>query len=103
MQTAKALVRLCGCAGSPEPSLVAYVISKYDNLMSWLICFFFKVREMSGEFCKLVMEISDTKSVSEFWEFQNFGPRYWGHSRYFVRFQCLKTLNYFSLTHYYMY
>ena len=27
MRTAKALVRLRGCAGSPEPSLVAYVIS----------------------------------------------------------------------------
>ena len=27
MQTAKALVRMRGCAGSPQPSLVAYVIS----------------------------------------------------------------------------
>ena len=27
VRTAKALVRLCICAGSPEPSLVAYVIS----------------------------------------------------------------------------
>ena len=27
VRTAKALVRLRGCAGSPEPSLVAYVIS----------------------------------------------------------------------------
>ena len=27
VRTAKALARLCGCAGSPEPSLVAYVIS----------------------------------------------------------------------------
>ena len=27
MRTAKALARLCGCAGSPEPLLVAYVIS----------------------------------------------------------------------------
>ena len=27
MRTGKALARLCGCAGSPEPSLVTYVIS----------------------------------------------------------------------------
>ena len=32
MRTAKALVRLRGCAGSPEPSLVAYVIS---TIISW--------------------------------------------------------------------
>ena len=32
MQTAKALARLRGCAGSPEPSLVAYVIS---TIISW--------------------------------------------------------------------
>ena len=32
VRTAKALVRLCGCAGSPEPSLVAYVIS---TIISW--------------------------------------------------------------------
>ena len=31
-RTAKALARLCGCAGSPEPSLVAYVIS---TIISW--------------------------------------------------------------------
>ena len=30
--TAKALARLCGLAGSPEPSLVAYVIS---TIISW--------------------------------------------------------------------
>ena len=35
MRTAKALAR---CAGSFEPSLVAYVITdEYHNLMSWLI------------------------------------------------------------------
>ena len=34
VRTAKAVVRLRGCAGSPEPSLVAYVINLYDNLMS---------------------------------------------------------------------
>ena len=27
VRTAKALARLCGCAGSPELSMVAYVIS----------------------------------------------------------------------------
>ena len=32
VQTAKALVRLRGCAGSPEPSLFAYVIS---TIISW--------------------------------------------------------------------
>ena len=32
VRTAKALVRLGGCAGSPEPSLVAYVIS---TIISW--------------------------------------------------------------------
>ena len=35
VRTAKALARLRECAGSPEPSQVAYVI-KYHNLMSWL-------------------------------------------------------------------
>ena len=38
VRTAKALARLCGCAGSLEPSLVAYVI-KYHNLRSWLYYF----------------------------------------------------------------
>ena len=37
VRTAKALARLRGCAGSPEPSLVAYICDKYHNLMSWLI------------------------------------------------------------------
>ena len=32
VRTAKALMRLHGCAGSPEPSLVAYVIS---TIISW--------------------------------------------------------------------
>ena len=32
MRTAKALVRLCGWAGSPEPLLVAYVLS---TIISW--------------------------------------------------------------------
>ena len=32
VRTAEALVRLRGCAGSPEPSLVAYVIS---TIISW--------------------------------------------------------------------
>ena len=45
VRTAKALVRLRGCAGSPEPSLVAYVISAITSwagsfiiLNSWLVC-----------------------------------------------------------------
>ena len=37
MQTAKALARLHGCAGLPEPSLVANVISTIIYLMSWLL------------------------------------------------------------------
>ena len=32
VRTAKALLRMCGCAGSPEPSLVAHVIS---TIISW--------------------------------------------------------------------
>ena len=36
VRTAKALARLCGCAGSPELSLVAYVMSTIISLMSWL-------------------------------------------------------------------
>ena len=32
VRTAMALARLCGCTGSPEPSLVAYVIS---TIISW--------------------------------------------------------------------
>ena len=38
VRTANALARLRGCAGSPEPSLVAY--DKYHNLMSWLTCIY---------------------------------------------------------------
>ena len=34
VRTAKALARLCGCAGSPEPSLVVYVISTIRH-MGW--------------------------------------------------------------------
>ena len=34
VRTAKALARLRGCAGSPEPSLVAYVIS---TIISWAL------------------------------------------------------------------
>ena len=37
VRIAKALTRLRECAGSPEPSLVAYVI-RTINLMSWLVC-----------------------------------------------------------------
>ena len=38
VRTAKALARLCGCPGSPEPSLVAYVIS---TIISWAGSFSF--------------------------------------------------------------
>ena len=38
VRTAKALARQRKCAGSPKPSLVAYVM--YLNLMNWLICFY---------------------------------------------------------------
>ena len=41
VRTAKALARLCGCAGSPEPSLVAYVIS---TIISWAGSIYGKIR-----------------------------------------------------------
>ena len=37
VRTTKALVRLRGCAGSPEPSLAGRLCDKYHNLMGWLI------------------------------------------------------------------
>ena len=57
MRTAKALARLYRCAGSPEPSLVAYAFAgrlcdKYHNLMSWFKCTFkltnFKLTSMKN-------------------------------------------------------
>ena len=42
VRTAKALVRLCRCAGSPEPSLVAYVIS---TIISWAGSFWIFYRQ----------------------------------------------------------
>ena len=41
VRTAKALARLRGCAGSPEPSLVAYVIS---TIISWAVSFYKKAK-----------------------------------------------------------
>ena len=52
VRTAKALVRLRGCAGSPEPSLVAYVISTKN---SWASSF--------GMFCSALAHIM---SILEF-------------------------------------
>ena len=42
VRTAKALARLRECAGSPEPSLVAYVI---NPIMSWAGSFHFKMHK----------------------------------------------------------
>ena len=50
VRTAKAVVRLCGCAGSPELSLVAYVIS---TKISW-----------AGSFISLQIMILTTTSAS---------------------------------------
>ena len=47
----KALVRLCGCAGSPEPSLVAYVIS---TITSWAGSYY---REGQGEIFTWAVEV----------------------------------------------
>ena len=38
VRTAKALARLCGCAGSHEPSLVAYVVSTIFSWAPSLVC-----------------------------------------------------------------
>ena len=57
VRTAKALARLRGCAGSTEPSLVAYVI-KYHNLMSWLIYLYFLIQpyhEAHQLYCSLLL------------------------------------------------
>ena len=61
VQTAKALARLRGCAGSPEPSLVAYVIStiiswagSFHPSMTWLILW---------KYCK-IPNYSDTGKIA---------------------------------------
>ena len=40
-QTVKVLVRLCTCAGSPEPSLLAYAIKGNWVIVSFFFFFFF--------------------------------------------------------------
>ena len=45
VRTAKVLVRLCGCAGSPEPSVVAYVKSA---IISWAGSIYSKTENVSG-------------------------------------------------------
>ena len=44
VRTAKALVRLRGCAGSPEPSLVAYVINTIISWAGWFVVFWNKIK-----------------------------------------------------------
>ena len=54
------LTRLRLWAGSPEPSLVAYVISsKYHNLMSWLKCSYW--------FVQTVLLLTSLVFVDVFW------------------------------------
>ena len=55
VRTAKALARLRGCAGSPEPSLVAYVIS---TIISWAGSFL-----LVGLYCTLHNHITNMHSV----------------------------------------
>ena len=45
VRTAKALARLRGCAGSPEPSLVAYAIS---TIISWAGSFVIQIQVSQG-------------------------------------------------------
>ena len=59
VRTGKALARLPGCAGSPEPSLVTYVI-KYHNLMSWLIFICIILYKDPCIYCKQCRPWSDT-------------------------------------------
>ena len=47
VRTAKALARLRSCIGSPEPSLVAYVIS---TIISWAGSFITELKTMFAEF-----------------------------------------------------
>ena len=58
--TAKALVRLRECTGSPEPLLVAYAVrmedKKCQNLMSWLNCL--QICHFDGKSLVLWLEIS---------------------------------------------
>ena len=65
MRTAKALAS-CGCAGSPEPSLVAYVIS---TIISWAGSFHF---HQTKPVCCLIASLklnSCGRVVAEFWLF----------------------------------
>ena len=48
VRTVKALVRLRGCAGSPEPLLVAYVIS---TIISWAVSIILECLENLWGFC----------------------------------------------------
>ena len=49
VQTAKALARLCGCVGSSEPSLVAYVISAMISWAGLNVQFYFSVAYSTNE------------------------------------------------------
>ena len=62
VRTAKALARLCGCAGSPEPSLVAYMI---NTIISWA-CSIFRF--------ELRVRIGREKGVSDFLNVGQIGP-----------------------------
>ena len=69
VQTVKALARLHGCAGSPEPSLLAfaYVISTIISFMSRLICRYCRASAHFGTiFCLLWFKTTDKEEV-EIW------------------------------------
>ena len=63
---AKALARLWGCAGSPEPSLVAYVIS---TIISWAGSF--------NENSDNSILKSDTCTTNTFWKLHKFWKTNW--------------------------
>ena len=58
MRTAKVLARLRGCAGSPEPSLVAYVISTIISCAGSNVAFCFVVTALIGRPCSYIYGIS---------------------------------------------
>ena len=76
VRTAKALARLRECAGSPEPSLVVYVIS---TIISWagsdalfLIRVVFLMRTRRREGCRIFKNLSWTYSIEPCLLFSNF-------------------------------
>ena len=61
VRSAMALARLCECAGSPEPSLVAYVIS---TIISWAGSYFNEARYIYAHFVSQAALINYKTPVS---------------------------------------